>query len=70
MHSEEHLVLETPRAAEFKIGDVLYGVPWHICPTVALAFVCERRARRPCRRAMACRGPRANHQRLMNAPPC
>lgn len=36
MHSEEHLVLETPRAAEFKVGDVLYGVPWHICPTVAL----------------------------------
>ncbi len=36
MHSEEHLVLETPRAAEFKIGDALYGVPWHICPTVAL----------------------------------
>jgi D-serine deaminase-like pyridoxal phosphate-dependent protein len=36
MQSEEHLVLETPRAAEFKIGDVLYGVPWHICPTVAL----------------------------------
>jgi D-serine deaminase-like pyridoxal phosphate-dependent protein len=36
MHSEEHLVLETPRASEFKIGDVLYGVPWHICPTVAL----------------------------------
>jgi D-threonine aldolase len=36
MHSEEHLVLETPRAAEFKVGDALYGVPWHICPTVAL----------------------------------
>jgi D-serine deaminase-like pyridoxal phosphate-dependent protein len=36
MHSEEHLVLETPRASEFQIGDVLYGVPWHICPTVAL----------------------------------
>ncbi len=36
MHSEEHLVLETPQAAKFKIGDVLYGVPWHICPTVAL----------------------------------
>lgn len=36
MHSEEHLVLETPRAGEFQIGDVLYGVPWHICPTVAL----------------------------------
>lgn len=36
MHSEEHLVLETSRADEFSIGDVLYGVPWHICPTVAL----------------------------------
>lgn len=36
MHSEEHLVLETARAAEFQVGDVLYGVPWHICPTVAL----------------------------------
>lgn len=34
--SEEHLVMETPRADECKIGDVLYGVPWHICPTVAL----------------------------------
>jgi D-serine deaminase-like pyridoxal phosphate-dependent protein len=36
MHNEEHLVLETPRAAEFPVGSVLYGVPWHICPTVAL----------------------------------
>ena len=36
MHSEEHLVIETPRADAFAIGDVLYGVPWHICPTVAL----------------------------------
>ena len=36
MQSEEHLVLETPRAAELNIGDVLYGVPWHICPTVAV----------------------------------
>ncbi len=36
MHSEEHLVLETPRADALQIGDVLYGVPWHICPTVAL----------------------------------
>ena len=35
-HSEEHLVLETPRAAEFPIGTALYGIPWHICPTVAL----------------------------------
>ena len=36
MHSEEHLVLETLHADDFQIGDVLYGVPWHICPTVAL----------------------------------
>ena len=35
-HSEEHLVVETPRAAEFKVGDALYGIPRHICPTVAL----------------------------------
>jgi D-serine deaminase-like pyridoxal phosphate-dependent protein len=34
--SEEHLVIETPRAAEFAVGTPLYGVPWHICPTVAL----------------------------------
>jgi D-serine deaminase-like pyridoxal phosphate-dependent protein len=35
-HSEEHLVLETPEADSYRIGDCLYGVPWHICPTVAL----------------------------------
>lgn len=34
--SEEHLVVETARAGEFVVGDVLYGVPWHVCPTVAL----------------------------------
>jgi D-serine deaminase-like pyridoxal phosphate-dependent protein len=36
MHSEEHLVVETPRAGEFPVGAVFYGEPWHICPTVAL----------------------------------
>ena len=36
MQSEEHLVVTTARAAEFAVGDVLYGVPRHICPTVAL----------------------------------
>jgi D-serine deaminase-like pyridoxal phosphate-dependent protein len=35
-HSEEHLVIETPQASAFKVGDTLYGVPRHICPTVAL----------------------------------
>jgi D-serine deaminase-like pyridoxal phosphate-dependent protein len=35
-HSEEHLVVETAQAGEFCVGDCLYGIPWHICPTVAL----------------------------------
>jgi D-threonine aldolase len=35
-HSEEHLVLETDRAEEFPVGTPFYGVPWHVCPTVAL----------------------------------
>jgi D-serine deaminase-like pyridoxal phosphate-dependent protein len=35
-HSEEHLVIETADGDQFNIGDCLYGVPRHICPTVAL----------------------------------
>jgi D-threonine aldolase len=35
-HNEEHLVLETERARNFHVGNVLFGLPWHICPTVAL----------------------------------
>ncbi len=35
-HSEEHLVLDVGINHSFKIGDVFYGVPIHICPTVAL----------------------------------
>lgn len=34
--SEEHLVAHVPDSSVYKIGDVLYGVPLHICPTVAL----------------------------------
>ncbi|HMK03177.1 MAG TPA: D-TA family PLP-dependent enzyme [Ferruginibacter sp.] len=34
--SEEHLVLENKTAQQFAPGDVLYGIPYHICPTVAL----------------------------------
>ncbi|MEO1450972.1 MAG: D-TA family PLP-dependent enzyme [Bacteroidota bacterium] len=34
--SEEHLVLEVANASEFQVGDVIYGIPGHICPTVAL----------------------------------
>lgn len=36
MQSEEHLVIETPRAGEFAIGQTLHALPRHICPTVAL----------------------------------
>jgi len=35
-HSEEHLTLETRRAGEIAVGSTFYGIPWHICPTVAL----------------------------------
>jgi D-serine deaminase-like pyridoxal phosphate-dependent protein len=35
-HSEEHLVLEAGHNHTYKVGNVLYGVPHHICPTVAL----------------------------------
>jgi len=35
-HSEEHLVIESERAGQFAVGDVLYGIPRHVCPTVAL----------------------------------
>jgi D-serine deaminase-like pyridoxal phosphate-dependent protein len=34
--SEEHLVVEASKGHPYKIGDVLYGIPHHICPTVAL----------------------------------
>jgi len=36
VHSEEHLVVETPHAGKFSVGDGVYGIPWHVCPTVAL----------------------------------
>lgn len=42
-HSEEHLVLRAETDHGLSPGDVLYGVPHHICPTVALyedAAVC------------------------------
>ena len=34
--SEEHLVLETKEDNSFKVGDIFYGLPYHVCPTVAL----------------------------------
>jgi D-serine deaminase-like pyridoxal phosphate-dependent protein len=35
-HSEEHLVVESPAADALRLGDVIYSLPWHVCPTVAL----------------------------------
>ncbi|HWA98505.1 MAG TPA: D-TA family PLP-dependent enzyme [Pirellulales bacterium] len=35
-HSEEHLVIETTTATRYAVGDAIYGIPWHVCPTVAL----------------------------------
>lgn len=35
-HSEEHLVLRTSLAPTLAPGSVLYAIPWHVCPTVAL----------------------------------
>ena len=34
--SEEHLVVEVKDWENIHVGDVLYGVPYHVCPTVAL----------------------------------
>ncbi|MCU0389785.1 MAG: D-TA family PLP-dependent enzyme [Thermoflexibacter sp.] len=34
--SEEHLVLEVEDWENIKIGQIIYGVPYHICPTINL----------------------------------
>ena len=33
--SEEHLVIKSIDSEKYEVGDVIYGVPFHICPTVA-----------------------------------
>jgi D-serine deaminase-like pyridoxal phosphate-dependent protein len=33
--SEEHLILEYTEANNYKIGDLFYALPYHVCPTVA-----------------------------------
>ena len=33
-HNEEHMVIRTAEADKHRIGEVLYCIPWHICPTV------------------------------------
>lgn len=44
LQNEEHFVVETPAAAKFSPGDVVYAIPTHICPTCAMhkqAYVVE-----------------------------
>lgn len=43
-HSEEHMVFRAGKGHPYQVGDVVYGVPYHICPTVALfeeAAICR-----------------------------
>lgn len=35
-HSEEHMILKTSTPEKYPVGYVLYGIPYHVCPTVAL----------------------------------
>lgn len=44
LHNEEHFVVETPAAEQFRPGDLVYAIPTHICPTCAMhrqAYVVE-----------------------------
>jgi len=34
--SEEHLVVDAGKDHHYRVGDVFYGLPYHICPTVVL----------------------------------
>jgi len=36
LQNEEHFVVESPHASQFKPGDVIYAIPTHVCPTCAL----------------------------------
>jgi D-serine deaminase-like pyridoxal phosphate-dependent protein len=35
-HNEEHYIVETAEAEKYSPGDVVYAIPTHVCPTVAL----------------------------------
>ena len=35
-HSEEHLIIENKGQNDYKIGDTIYALPYHVCPTCAL----------------------------------
>ena len=35
-HSEEHLVVTTEKSKDLSAGDLVYAIPSHVCPTIAL----------------------------------
>jgi D-serine deaminase-like pyridoxal phosphate-dependent protein len=35
-HSEEHLIIENRGKNQYDIGDTIYAIPYHVCPTCAL----------------------------------
>jgi D-threonine aldolase len=44
LHNEEHLVIESRAAVDFRTGDEVFAMPTHICPTCAMhreAYVVE-----------------------------
>lgn len=54
--SEEHMVLEVKDSGVFPVGKLLYGVPVHICPTVALyekAYIIRNQEYSECWRVIA-----------------
>ena len=36
LQNEEHFVIETPHAEQFGLGDEVFAIPTHVCPTCAL----------------------------------
>ena len=45
LQNEEHLAVETPAADRFQLGEVVFAIPTHICPTCAMhkeAYVVEK----------------------------
>ena len=34
--SEEHLVVENKGSQQYRLGDIIYAIPYHVCPTCAL----------------------------------
>lgn len=36
LHNEEHLTVETPGMVDLRLGQAVWAVPGHVCPTVAL----------------------------------